>query len=587
MSLAQIQEAPDRSVILLVGPPGANKSAFCQQMVLNALALDRPVIYLTTERGATDAIGLLKDRGLGGPVPAALHFVDAFSQTVGVAAAERPDTIQANCLDLNSITIAITRLQERIGQSGILLAFDSLTSPYLLSGAEVIRFMRLFLSRFAAEGNSVVALIDEGCGKAEDLVALMSIADGVITIETEEKKRLLRVVKHPRVEPTTIAITTDRTRAERIWDLGFWDEQMMRRSMDMLQGKAGAELFGRELGDYVNVFWLNLAHWSGMLWDPKRFPEMTYELGKAHGAWIREMPPFLPWHRRLLWEIFTPKNLSRVRDMRRLSNVAQSLEQQRWGILEYLKDVSNTDEHHFRLYESSDCWGFEEAGTTIASHVPPSFAGLCKGLEIEERDWNAVETKCIGLGDPYCEFKLVPGGIAELSSSLEKESSVIARMHELLMHRLVGFLIDRQPLVERPSLGSDVGMQVVFHVLVHPALAGERYRMALRMGGARTGKEIGERLMAAGVKENEALKRLFDLMEHCKVGKVAVDKTIRMKENCESIWVKFFMAKWGEPSCYFTTGLLNGFFSAVKHQHVREIKCIAMGDPYCEWEIIS
>jgi predicted hydrocarbon binding protein len=33
-----------------------------------------------------------------------------------------------------------------------------------------------------------------------------------------------------------------------------------------------------------------------------------------------------------------------------------------------------------------------------------------------------------------------------------------------------------------------------------------------------------------------------------------------------------------------TTGLLNGFFSAVKNQHVKETKCIAAGDPCCEWE---
>ena len=29
---------------------------------------------------------------------------------------------------------------------------------------------------------------------------------------------------------------------------------------------------------------------------------------------------------------------------------------------------------------------------------------------------------------------------------------------------------------------------------------------------------------------------------------------------------------------------LNGFFTAVKNQHVKETKCIAMGDPFCEWE---
>jgi predicted hydrocarbon binding protein len=40
----------------------------------------------------------------------------------------------------------------------------------------------------------------------------------------------------------------------------------------------------------------------------------------------------------------------------------------------------------------------------------------------------------------------------------------------------------------------------------------------------------------------------------------------------------------GKPSCFFTTGFLNGLFSAVKNQHVREMKCVVAGDPYCEWE---
>jgi len=52
-----------------------------------------------------------------------------------------------------------------------------------------------------------------------------------------------------------------------------------------------------------------------------------------------------------------------------------------------------------------------------------------------------------------------------------------------------------------------------------------------------------------------------------------------MKENCET-----FGLDTGEPTCNFTTGFLNGFFSTVKNLHVKETKCIAMGDPYCEWE---
>jgi predicted hydrocarbon binding protein len=38
-------------------------------------------------------------------------------------------------------------------------------------------------------------------------------------------------------------------------------------------------------------------------------------------------------------------------------------------------------------------------------------------------------------------------------------------------------------------------------------------------------------------------------------------------------------------SHFLTAWVLNGLVSAVKKQHVREIKCITAGAPYCEWEI--
>jgi predicted hydrocarbon binding protein len=73
-------------------------------------------------------------------------------------------------------------------------------------------------------------------------------------------------------------------------------------------------------------------------------------------------------------------------------------------------------------------------------------------------------------------------------------------------------------------------------------------------------------------------------MNYCKVGKVNLGETIRIRENCESMRTKLY-THIKEPSCYFTTGFLNGLFSVVKNQHVREVKCIVAGDPYCEWEI--
>ena len=168
VSLAQIQEIPARKTVLLVGPPGAGKSTFCHQVALKSLAVDKPIIYVTTKYGSSDTERALKEQGLREVELGLLSFVDAYNETVGVSVSDRPDTVYADCNSLSSIDIAISRLREKIGRKDILLIFDSLTSPYLFSGSEILRFMTQTLSKFAAKGNPVLTCIDEGCGKPED-----------------------------------------------------------------------------------------------------------------------------------------------------------------------------------------------------------------------------------------------------------------------------------------------------------------------------------------------------------------------------------------------------------------------------------
>jgi KaiC/GvpD/RAD55 family RecA-like ATPase/predicted hydrocarbon binding protein len=507
VSLAKLQEVPTKSMILLVGLPGSGKSTFCHRTVLNNITI-RPIIYVTTESGPSKVAESLREMGLSETLLHPLGFVDAFHETVGLPSPAMPDTTTASCGDLTSLSIAISKLQERMREN-VLLIFDSLTSPYLLSGPEVVRFTRLTLSRFAAEGNNVLACFDEGSGKEEDLVAMMSFSDGVIKTEREEGKLFLNVVKHPKVRPTKIEAPTEPERVELKPTIRL-DPSVMRQFMkSCLEGE---KVLRSETGDFVNLFWPNLAHWSCMLWDPKRFPTMIYKLNKEDGAMTKEGIPYWPWHMRLLIK-FMPKNFSRVKDMKKVAPAWKAPGMERSGILEYLEDTSKTDEHYVRVHENSDCWGFENVGTAIASHLPPMAAGVLKVFEREERDWNAVETKCIGLGDPYCEFKLVPGEIDELKGSLEKDSSVVEKIHNRLMDQLTRFLLEGKTLVERPKLGSDAHIHVACHAMGFPHLAGERYRMAQRMGGAKSGKQIGERLMNAGMKEDEAVKRVLHLLD--------------------------------------------------------------------------
>jgi predicted hydrocarbon binding protein/KaiC/GvpD/RAD55 family RecA-like ATPase len=578
-SLAQIADVPTGSLILVTGAPGAGKSTFCHQVVLNSIATDRPILFVTTEQSPSEITGLLREKGLGELPPGALSFVDAFAETVGLATPERADTLGANCEDLNSISVALAKLQQRVGGKDILLAFDSLTSPYLFNREEILRFIRLCLLRFAAEGNSVIALMDEGCGKSEDLVAMRSVADGIITMEMGEDSRILHVVKHPKVPPTKMEtpitgsalITLDR------FDPGF-----AARLVEMgISGRG--EPFRKEVGDFVHIFWRDLAAWGGMLWDLKRFPRMTYEFSKQiEFLGAQEGLPVLPWHMRLLIRLLMPDDFSRPKNVRTFfRRHKRGMESRGQRIMEFMDGASETDEHHLEVREGYNCWGLEKVGARLAFQDCGYVAGVLKGFEKGDRDWNVVETKCIGLGDAYCEWKAVPGEIPEMKGFLEGlDTSIVEKVHDRLMDQLVGFLVHGRPLAERPSLGSGVLFPLMLLVM-YPSLLSDRYRMALRMGAAKAGKEVGEHLMDAGLEEDEVITRVIDFVNHCKVGKVTLDETIRMKENCES-----FGLETGEPSCYFTTGFLNGLFASVKGKHVREIQCIAMGDPYCEWEIL-
>lgn len=84
----------------------------------------------------------------------------------------------------------------------------------------------------------------------------------------------------------------------------------------------------------------------------------------------------------------------------------------------------------------------------------------------------------------------------------------------------------RKDMVNASGNGGGLAFYIMNHVCSVPRLLRERYRMALRMGGAKAGKEVGEHLMEAGVTDGEAIKRVVSFMEYCRVGKVELSDTI-------------------------------------------------------------
>jgi hypothetical protein len=167
-------------------------------------------------------------------------------------------------------------------------------------------------------------------------------------MEIKESSRIVNVVKHPKVRPTRIE--TPMTWSPAIV-LKTFDPRVMRRIWEAssFTQQAGQQPLRTELGDFLNMFWMNLALWSGMLWDPKRVPTMVYEFEKGLHARSREVMSQASWRMRLMMKLFMPKSFSEIKDMKKFSSyLLKSIEGMGMGVWEYVKEASRKDEHYFR-----------------------------------------------------------------------------------------------------------------------------------------------------------------------------------------------------------------------------------------------
>jgi predicted hydrocarbon binding protein len=155
----------------------------------------------------------------------------------------------------------------------------------------------------------------------------------------------------------------------------------------------------------------------------------------------------------------------------------------------------------------------------------------------------------------------------------------LEEINEHIKESILNLVLHGKRLSERPILGNFMHYHEVGEDTVLLATYSERYQVALRMAGANSGRKMAELFLDNGVKETQATKLLIDLFKSTKAGILTVGETVQIEENCESYGVPV-----GQPLCFFTTSFLNGFFSTIQNQHLKETKCQAAGDDYCEWE---
>ncbi len=567
--------------MLVYGPPGAGKSTFLTKLLShNILDQNRPALVVLSDR---EPEAVVDELGRNEPVfksrsrDLKLQFLDAYRGTVGVFS-ETQGFKTASCADLNNFAITMGNLVKSIGSRDLVIIFDSLTPIYLMNGANAIKFIQSTLMRYAAAGQRVIVAIDEGCGKQEDIVAMMTLAAAVVRLYTEDSRRIVQVVKYPGVAPTKFPIAT----AER---------KQLRCRVELTKGTESyqthyamvKEIKSRPLlDDWVDILWTQLVLYGGLAWDPIRFPRLLYELSKdveAHclnnskSLWTEEDHRTIGTHLEEL-DIHDPQNALAF-----IGEHHHSVNERYWHGAP-LEATSTKDLLRYRKEESALCWGLPNVGLPLCFYDCGLLAGALISLDKEGCEWEVYEEQCVGKGGDSCIMALSTERHSELYESFSRVTcDAVAEIGQRIVNEIILRSQGQRTIPKRPRLGDLSFLALFQEVTTVPALSDDRYLIAMRMAGAKAGSEMANSLTRRGISDEYAARTFEEIYYAMKAGRMQIGETVRIFENCESTGIRI-----GESLCFFTTGLLNGFFTTKMNRNVRKTKCVGLNDRYCEWE---
>ena len=193
---------PQKSSILLIGPPGCGKSILAQQFIYEGLKENQPAIYVTLDTSPEDVVEGMKHFGLSlSKKINKLKFIDAYSWRVGKS---KEKYAISNLSNINELNIALSELIKTINKSELKRSiFDSVSTLLLYADPSlVVKLIPVMIAKIKKAGYTQLLILEEGVHDEKTVSTLNYLTDGVIKFKMEEDDRFLKIERMKATEHT-------------------------------------------------------------------------------------------------------------------------------------------------------------------------------------------------------------------------------------------------------------------------------------------------------------------------------------------------------------------------------------------------
>lgn len=189
---------PEKSSILVLGPPKAGKTTFGMQFLFEGLKNNEYGVCILTNNFPEEFAKRLEKLGALTPIlqNGLLRFVDCYSTHVGISKSNTVFIIRVNGpTALNEISIAMSEILKVLPKNSIKrIVIDSISTLLLYNSPSLVLELVQILNGKAKNSNAnIVFLVEEGTHNEMDITTLGSMADGIFHMKEINNQNLFEI----------------------------------------------------------------------------------------------------------------------------------------------------------------------------------------------------------------------------------------------------------------------------------------------------------------------------------------------------------------------------------------------------------